>query len=237
MYKVTEQYLKDKTQEFELESVFILSLKNEGIFETGSVNRCINLINLDLSYNKLSSVMGLRCLVSLENLDVSCNRLSALSGMEHLLALNTLNVSGNFLNSVDCLLPLTKLEKLKMLVLKDEDKNLTNPLYDSNNDAEECIMEMLPSVHVLNGEAIVGEGREFKMLCTQLENITSCRCNTQHINDWKAASIEETSFVRIGFERNSEFEKTHDIALICEKNSIQAHALLDDIKSKSFSEF
>lgn len=230
---ITPRFLKDETQQFDLETIFVLSLNNRGIFDLGCIGECVNLVYLDLSSNKLSSVMALRKLNCLESLDVSSNRLAALSGLERLESLSRLNISGNFLNSVDTLLPLTKLEKLKTLILKDDEKNLTNPFYASNCDASKQIVELLPWLEIINGEPQLSEGKEFNRICSEMD-VCSSKYNHAVSLDWKASTFEEPSFVRLGFERNSAYEKAEEIANNCGKRSMEAHKILEEMRAFVF---
>jgi len=151
---INEEYLKDKTQEFDVETIFTLSLNGLGLFDVGCLGNCINLQSLNLSNNKLSSVLALKSLTQLEYLDLSSNRLSALTGLECLESLISIDVAGNFLNSIDCFLPLTKIQSLKLLRTKDRQSNLTNPVYsdvnNNNNELDEAIVEMLTNLSIFN---------------------------------------------------------------------------------------
>ncbi|XP_057305799.1 leucine-rich repeat-containing protein 61-like [Hydractinia symbiolongicarpus] len=233
---ITSRFLKDETQQFDLETIFVLSLNNRGIFDLGCIGECANLVYLDLSSNKLSSVMALRKLTCLESLDVSSNRLAALSGLERLESLSRLNISGNFLNSVDTVLPLTKLDKLKTLILKDDKKNLTNPLYASNCDASKQIVELLPWLEIINGEPQLGEVKELNRICSEMD-VCSSKYNhsvSKQLLDWKASTFEEPSFVRLGFERNGAYEKAEEIANNCGKRSMEAHKILEEMRAFVF---
>jgi len=214
-HQITERYLKKETQEFDLETIFILNLKSKSINDLGCIGSCVNLIHLNLSNNNLRSVMSLRTLLLLERLDISLNKLSALSGLENLESLKWLNVSGNLLTNIDCLLPLTKNMNLKTLILKD--KLLSNPLLDINTTPRADVISMLSQLEILDGESLIGYGKDFNNTCSDMEGISKEYSNLMNVDfsKWKSY-YPEPCYLRIGIEKNKVYEAAHSIAMECE---------------------
>jgi len=214
--QVTKDYLKKETQEFDLETIFILDLRAKSISDLGCIGSCVNLMHLNLSNNNLNSIMSLRTLHLLERLDISMNKLSALSGLEHLESLKWLNVSGNFLNNIDCLLPLTKNMNLKTLILKD--KLSSNPLMDSLTSPD--ITNMLSQLEILNGESLVGFGSEFNKMCSDMEGTSKEYSNLMHMDFSRWTShYPEPCYLRISIEKNEVYEHACQVAVECEELS------------------
>jgi len=231
---INEEYFKDKTQEFDVETIFTLSLNGLGLFDVGCLGNCINLQSLNLSNNKLSSVLALKSLTQLEYLDLSSNRLSALTGLECLESLINIDVAGNFLNSIDCFLPLTKIQSLKSLRTKDRQSNLTNPVYSdvnsNNNDVDEAIVEMLTNLSIFNDEPLRGEGGEFHQAYHEVNNHKQSSFK-KVTTTWKPFVYnQEIPFIRVGFEKNEVFEKAKAHYLECENESQKAHSILQKMK-------
>jgi len=231
---INEEYLKDKTQEFDVETIFTLSLNGLGLFDVGCLGNCINLQSLNLSNNKLSSVLALKSLTQLEYLDLSSNRLSALTGLECLESLISIDVAGNFLNSIDCFLPLTKIQSLKLLRTKDRQSNLTNPVYsdvnNNNNELDEAIVEMLTNLSIFNDEPLRGEGEEFHQAYHEVNNHKQSSFK-KVTTTWKPFVYnQEIPYIRVGFEKNEVFEKAKAHYLECENESQKAHSILQKMK-------
>jgi len=231
---INEEYLKDKTQEFDVETIFTLSLNGLGLFDVGCLGNCINLQSLNLSNNKLSSVLALKSLTQLEYLDLSSNRLSALTGLECLESLISIDVAGNFLNSIDCFLPLTKIQSLRSLRTKDRQRNLTNPVYsdvnNNNNDVDEIIVEMLTNLSIFNDEPLRGEGEEFHQAYHEVNNHKQSSFK-KVTTTWKPFVYnQEIPYIRVGFEKNEVFEKAKAHYLECENESQKAHSILQKMK-------
>jgi protein phosphatase 1 regulatory subunit 7 len=99
--KLTPLYLKTVSQKFDLETIFILNLKdkliNGGI---GSLGECINIMNLNLSSNKITILTGIENLVNLRILDLSNNKLTTVESLKGCINLDNLDLSGNLIK--DC---------------------------------------------------------------------------------------------------------------------------------------
>ena len=77
--KLTPLYLKTVACKFDLETVFMLELKEKNIQGgIGSLGECKNLIHLDLSHNRVTMLSGLDNCINLKILDLSYNRLTTI---------------------------------------------------------------------------------------------------------------------------------------------------------------
>ncbi|XP_065059894.1 leucine-rich repeat-containing protein 61-like isoform X1 [Rhopilema esculentum] len=167
--KLTKEYLKNKTKEFDVSCIYSLNISNIGLFDIGCIGECLGLTVLDVSANSISSVRPLAPLKQLQILKMSRNRISDLSGLEELESLFTLDLCSNFISSVDSLWPLTKLEKFAHLRLSDAIEGLSNPVCQNNESYKQQIMDLLPDLKTLNGQILSGKGSEFQDLCEQLD--------------------------------------------------------------------
>ena len=229
--ELTKSFLKKESQEFDLETVFILKLNGRSINDLGCIGQCTNLVHLDLSHNNLRSVMALRTLTQLQNLDLSVNKLTALSGLEHLELLGRLNVSGNQLNSLDCLLPLTKVRSLRSLTLKDV--SFSNPLLknsDNESQVRSNVIQMLGHLHILDGELLVDEGEELSKLCGDFEVLAHQYSNVDKLTsvmDYSTAYTPEPCYLQIGIEKNKIYDAACAVAAECEVLSDAIHKELE----------
>ena len=111
---ITDQYLKAVTGKFDLEIIFELVLEKKNIIALGSIPKCISLVYLNLSQNKLSSIESITPLSELKFLDLSINNISDITPLQDLLELRSINLYGNKISGPppSWLKKLTKLEKL-----------------------------------------------------------------------------------------------------------------------------
>ncbi|XP_065059895.1 leucine-rich repeat-containing protein 61-like isoform X2 [Rhopilema esculentum] len=178
--KLTKEYLKNKTKEFDVSCIYSLNISNIGLFDIGCIGECLGLTVLDVSANSISSVRPLAPLKQLQILKMSRNRISDLSGLEELESLFTLDLCSNFISSVDSLWPLTKLEKFAHLRLSDAIEGLSNPVCQNNESYKQQIMDLLPDLKTLNGQILSGKGSEFQDLCEQLDETFKAKSLSSH---------------------------------------------------------
>ncbi|XP_074658686.1 leucine-rich repeat-containing protein 61-like [Tubulanus polymorphus] len=166
---VTSQLLKQRSGEFDLESIHTLKLSGLDIADLGCVGECAQLERLDLSRNSVSRLYALASLTNLQYLNLSANRIASLEGLQTLDNLIGLNLSGNLICSVDSLQTLAGLEKLEQLRLQEKLENgLTNPVCSNVNYAAE-VRAILPKLKMLDGEKLSGRGRDFYELCAEID--------------------------------------------------------------------
>ncbi|XP_017563840.1 leucine-rich repeat-containing protein 61 isoform X1 [Pygocentrus nattereri] len=167
--KITTGLLKSRTGEFDLESILFLKLKSLGIYDLGCIGECINLERLDLSGNNITNITPLASLRLLVVLNLSANRISNLEPIASCESLQSLNVAGNLVSSTDGLHALKTLRKLESIRLKDNTYNYTNPVC-KNASYRNIILEMFPSIKVLDGERVVGRGSDLYQLCKDIDD-------------------------------------------------------------------
>ncbi|KAL7858215.1 hypothetical protein AOLI_G00183170 [Acnodon oligacanthus] len=167
--KITTGLLKSRTGEFDLESILFLKLKSLGIYDLGCIGECINLERLDLSGNNITNIAPLASLRLLVVLNLSANRISNLEPIASCESLQSLNVAGNLVSSTDGLHALKTLRRLESIRLKDNTYNYTNPVC-KNASYRNIILEMFPSIKVLDGERVVGRGSDLYQLCKDIDD-------------------------------------------------------------------
>ena len=90
-----KEYLKAITGKFDLETIFVLNLKEKNLTKPTAIVLCLNLTVLNLSYNKLNSVSGMGALKDLKFLDLSYNQITNIDDLEYLSGLKNLKLQGN----------------------------------------------------------------------------------------------------------------------------------------------
>ncbi|KAM8967723.1 leucine-rich repeat-containing protein 61 [Pelodytes ibericus] len=167
--RISHEMLKSRTGEFDLESILFLKLRGLGIYDLGCIGECLSLERVDLSNNHISHLGPLSSLKVMVALNLSCNRISSLESLSYCDSLQTLNVAGNLLGSVDHVQCLRGLRKLESIRLRDPVYNLTNPLC-TNGAYRHSVLDMVPSVRVIDGERVTGYGSDLYHLCKEMDN-------------------------------------------------------------------
>eukprot|EP00753_Platysulcus_tardus_P002978 PLAT12126.2.p1 GENE.PLAT12126.2~~PLAT12126.2.p1 ORF type:complete len:229 (+),score=75.89 PLAT12126.2:114-800(+) len=164
--EITEELIKAKTGQYDLEFVKRLALPGLRIARIRCVSLCTSLLELDLSSNDLTDLSGLDDLVELRVLNVSSNRLTSLAGVERCAALEKLSVVDNMLTSIAVLQPLAALQKLKWLFFQDllhGDDSTRNPVCDHPSYLS-TVVRLLPELDTLDGERIALKRSVEKMM-------------------------------------------------------------------------
>ncbi|XP_035251958.1 leucine-rich repeat-containing protein 61-like isoform X2 [Anguilla anguilla] len=84
-------------------------------------------------------------------------------------SLQSLNVAGNLISSIENLQCLQSLRKIESIRLKDNTYNYTNPIC-KNSSYRNVLLEMLPSLKVVDGERVVGRGSDLYQLCKDIDD-------------------------------------------------------------------
>lgn len=109
---------KDKTDELtedDLKKVYVLKEgSGKGIKDLTGLEKCVNLLELNLSKNEISDVSPLKDIKNLQSLDLSKNKIADVSPLGNITALQFLELSDNQIVSVE---PLGKLNKLSSLYI------------------------------------------------------------------------------------------------------------------------
>lgn len=99
-------------------SITSLTLTHKALSDVSCLNEFENLQKLDLGFNNLTSLEGLKLCVNLKWLSVVQNKLQSLKGVEGLTKLTVLNAGKNKLKSMD---EVSGLVSLRALILNDND--------------------------------------------------------------------------------------------------------------------
>ena len=195
-----------------------LHIEFTNLYTLDGLNNCPNLVDLSISYNKLTSINsanGLEYCTALEILDISNNIISSLDGLQNCTTLLFLNINNNTLTSIDSLNGLQNCTALKELHIQHNKlislKGLENctaleMLYISDNTLhsldglQNCTA--LKVLYIYHNKLISLKGLEncisLKELSTSYNNITSLdglqNCTslqTLYISDNNISSIHE----------------------------------------------
>jgi len=79
-----QQMIKRESGQYDLELVQRVSLKDQFIRVISNTQQMINLRDLDLSFNEITTIQGLAPLVALQRLDLSHNKIRVVQGLETL---------------------------------------------------------------------------------------------------------------------------------------------------------
>lgn len=169
MLSITPQLLKSYTGEFALDSILLLKLRGLGLVDLGCLGECLSLEWLDLSGNALTYLGPLASLHQLAVLNVSNNQLTGLEPLAACESLQTLNAAGNLLATPGQLQCLAGLQGLEHLRLRDPLARLSNPLCGSPSYLA-AVREVLPSLKVIDGERVSGQGSELYQLFRDLDS-------------------------------------------------------------------
>ncbi|XP_036400437.1 leucine-rich repeat-containing protein 61 [Megalops cyprinoides] len=167
--KITSELLKSRTGEFDLESILFLKLRGLGIYDLGCIGECVNLERLDLSGNNITNLAPLASLRLLLALNLSSNRITNLEAICSCYSLQSLNVAGNLISSIENLHCLQSLRNMENIRLNDNTYNYTNPVC-KNTSYRSVLLEMFPSIKVLDGERVVGRGSDLYQLCKDIDD-------------------------------------------------------------------
>ncbi|CAK6951010.1 leucine-rich repeat-containing protein 61 isoform X2 [Scomber scombrus] len=129
----------------------------------------MNLERLDLSGNNITNLAALSSLRLLFVLNLSANRISNLEPLHNCENLQNLNLAGNNISSIESFHCLKSLRKLENIRLKDNTYNYTNPVC-RNTPYRTIILEMFPTIKVLDGERVVGRGSDLYQLCKDIDD-------------------------------------------------------------------
>ncbi|XP_076465464.1 leucine-rich repeat-containing protein 61-like [Babylonia areolata] len=231
--RITKTMLKLATGEFELESIHTVVLKKSDITDLGCLGECLSLERLDLSYNDITKLHKLAGLSTLQCLNLSANRISALDGLQPLENLRSLNIAGNLIGSVDSLRCLCGLENLRELRLMDEGRELSNPACMLPSYASDVI-NMLPSLQVLDGQRVRGKGSEVFYICQDMDKKLKSWKDTEisvPLVDMKRQPSELWRLPdRSAATHNKAEEQLKDLLISCHHLSIRAGERLEELQ-------
>ncbi|XP_037109944.1 leucine-rich repeat-containing protein 61 isoform X2 [Syngnathus acus] len=237
--KITAVLLKSHSGEFDLESILFLKFRGLGIHDLGCVGECMNLERLDLSGNNIVNLAPLSSLRLLSVLNLSANRISNLEPLHSCENLQNLNLAGNIISSIDNLLCLQSLRKLESIRLNDNTYNYSNPVC-RNVSYRTLILDMFPTVKVLDGERVVGRGSDLYQLCKDIDDTIKAGLykNGQLVEHQDCKPWVEETFWEIKRSNNAIVEEAYkqfnDILHECRLlNNRATHAISQSERSMS----
>mmetsp|Transcript_20060 Transcript_20060/g.36061 ORF Transcript_20060/g.36061 Transcript_20060/m.36061 type:complete len:258 (-) Transcript_20060:1044-1817(-) len=150
---LSEDGLKSASQRFSVEIIYKLSQNEKNIPKIVGLQNCINLVDLDFSYNVITKIEGLENCPSLKRLNLQCNKITKIEGIWHLTLLETLMLQGNQISKFEDLnlAEMVNLPLLKALYLQNLDGSQTNPVC-SQPKYKMTVLAALPLVMNLDGE-------------------------------------------------------------------------------------
>ncbi len=98
----------------DLKKVYILEARGKGIKDLSGMEKCVNLLQLNLTKNEISDVAPLKEIKNLQSLDLSNNKIVDVTPLGNTTALQFLELSDNQITSVQ---PLSTLAKLSALYI------------------------------------------------------------------------------------------------------------------------
>ena len=91
--KLTPLFLKTMAQKFDLETVIYLDLSRRNIQGgIGNLGDCINIMQIDLSNNRITMLSGMESLSKLKMLDLSHNKLTNIDSLKNCISLERLDL-------------------------------------------------------------------------------------------------------------------------------------------------
>ena len=96
----------------DLKKVFVLEGKGKGIKDLTGMEKCTNLLQLNLAKNEITNVAPLKDIKNLQSLDLSNNKIADVTSLGNVAALQFLELSDNQIASVQPLATLSKLSAL-----------------------------------------------------------------------------------------------------------------------------
>lgn len=153
MSLATEDLIKSRSGQFDLEDVLVLKLNGAGLTSISAspsaLLRCSNLTHLELRKNELKTLDGIEALPNLEKLDVSDNKIANLSPLGFLMKLVELNVASNAITDLKQLEHLKGLAELRSLTVGPGRGNTII----SGDRHVPFVVEQLPQVLTLDGQS------------------------------------------------------------------------------------
>lgn len=163
MGDISIQKLKAITGQYDPELMFKVSLAKAGISTLpASLQLCLNLTVLDVSFNTLTSVEPLSSLKYLKTLILVSNRIDKLDSFKNLQVVEQIYLQNNkvkFISELNHLVGLGNLKVLSLQSLSGEDRN---PVCDMSPEMyRDTIIRKLPQLQVLDEARVSEAGNEF----------------------------------------------------------------------------
>mmetsp|Transcript_41237 Transcript_41237/g.129567 ORF Transcript_41237/g.129567 Transcript_41237/m.129567 type:complete len:230 (-) Transcript_41237:89-778(-) len=151
--KMTHSLIKAVSGEFDLESVYKLTLSRMNIKTMENLEACVNLQELNLSNNEIESIRGLEKLQSLRKITLTSNKISSLQGLDKCASLEHIFVQDNNIDNINEIANVASLKNLKSLYLRNIDGSQKNPVCE-HPSYRSSIVRQLPHISILDGERL-----------------------------------------------------------------------------------
>jgi len=151
--KISHSLIKAVSGEFDLESVYKLTLNRMNIRAIENLEGCVNLQELNLSNNEIERIQGLEKLQSLRKITLTSNKISSLQGLDKCAALEHIFVQDNMIDNISEIANVSALKNLKSLYLRNIDGSQKNPVCD-HPSYRSSIVRQLPHISILDGERL-----------------------------------------------------------------------------------
>ena len=148
---ITESLVKRAAGEYDCEVVQRLNLDALGIHKISSLGNCIILKELYLGKNEITEISGLDCVSgTLEKLDLSFNRINSLLNLETMTRLKWLDLRENQISKFSDVGELAMLPNLRTIYFQGLDDNHSNPICKLILYAPQ-ILAINPEITILDG--------------------------------------------------------------------------------------
>ncbi|KAJ4970739.1 hypothetical protein NE237_003838 [Protea cynaroides] len=184
----TEQILQEK-QSGDPNSVTALLLHHKALSDVSCLNDFKSLEKLDLGFNNLSSLEGLRSCVNLKWLSVLQNKVHSLNGIEGLSKLMVLNAGKNKLKAMD---EVRSLISLRALILNDNEIASICKL-DELKDLNTLVLSRNPIVDIGNSLVKLKRITKLSLANCQLQTIGASLSSCVNLKELRLAHNEITT--------------------------------------------
>ncbi|GFR40522.1 hypothetical protein Agub_g1091 [Astrephomene gubernaculifera] len=152
---LTDENVKSASQRFDVEIVFKLTWANKGLTRLAGLEKCANIVELNLAGNQISKIEGLEMLLQLRRLVLSSNRIGRVEGLSQLKRLEVLWLQDNRVATLEALaLPhLAELPALRALYLQNIDRSAHNAVCRVAG-YKAAVLAALPKLTNLDGERL-----------------------------------------------------------------------------------
>jgi hypothetical protein len=148
---ITDSLIVEKSKQYDQEIISHLALDRCGLREMGGLERCTNLVQLNLSWNSLVMITDIECLVNLQHLDLSHNQIKRIEGLNTLNLLQFFDIKDNNITHLEhSISQLTTLKGLKTLYFAGPDGSEGNPICN-NPQYTSLIIQGIPQLQILDG--------------------------------------------------------------------------------------
>lgn len=151
--------IKQRAGEFDIESVYTLSLVGLSLRSIAPVAACANLTSLDVSDNCLSALDALAGLEQLKVLVASANQVQRLEPLRALASLHTLRIDANAIANLDEVHHLAALPNLSVVYFRKLYEEIAGPNPICGHPAyRPTVLRLVPKLANLDGERIRADG-------------------------------------------------------------------------------